>query len=35
MQIIIFEIWQSRSNYKYEHKLLLQQAIINKINTVK
>ena len=33
IQIIIFEIWQSRNNYKYEHKLLLQQATINKINT--
>lgn len=27
------EIWQSRDNYKYDHKLLPQQTIIKKINT--
>ena len=32
IQIIIFEIWQSRNNYKFEHKLLPQQTTINKIN---
>ena len=32
IQIIIFEIWQSRNNYKYELKLLPQQTIINNIN---
>ena len=32
MQIIIYEIWQSRNNYKYENKLLLQRTIVNKIN---
>ena len=26
------EIWQSRDNYKYDHKLLPQQTIIKKIN---
>ena len=31
IQIILFEIWQSRNNYKYEHKLLPQQTI-DKIN---
>ena len=29
----MFEIWQSRSNKKYDKKLLPQQTIINKINT--
>ena len=32
MQIIIYEIWQSRNNYKYENKLLLLRTIVNKIN---
>ena len=32
IQIIIYEIWQSRNNYKFENKLLPQQTIINKIN---
>ena len=29
---IIYDIWQSRNNYKYENKLLPQRMIINKIN---
>ena len=29
IQIILFEIWQSPSNLKYEHKLLPQQTIID------
>ena len=32
IQIILFEIWQSRNNNKYDKKLLSQQTIINKIN---
>ena len=32
IQIIIYEIWQSRNYYKYENKLLPQRTIINKIN---
>ena len=32
IQIILFEIWQSRNNLKYEHKFLPQQTIIDKIN---
>ena len=32
IQIIIYEIWQSRNNYKYENKLLLLRTIVNKIN---
>ena len=32
IQIILLEIWQSRNNYKYEHKLLPQQTITEKIN---
>ena len=31
MQIILFEIWQSRNNLKHEHQLL-PQTIIEKIN---
>ena len=32
IQIITYEIWQSRNNYKYENKLLPQRIIISKIN---
>ena len=32
IQIIIYEIWRSRNNYKYENKLLPQRTIISKIN---
>ena len=32
IQVILFEIWQSRNNYKHEHKLLPQQTIVEKIN---
>ena len=31
-QIILYEIWQSRNNNKYDKKLLSEQTIINKIN---
>ena len=31
-QIILYEIWQSRNNNKYDKKLLPQQTLINKIN---
>ena len=32
IKIILFKIWQTRNNYKYEHKLLRQETIIDKIN---
>ena len=32
IQIILFEIWQSRNNNKYGKKILPEHTIINKIN---
>ena len=32
IQIILFEIWQSRNNNKYDKNLIPQHTIINKIN---
>ena len=32
IQIILFEIWQSRNNKKYDKNLLLQHTLISKIN---
>ena len=32
MQIIIYEIWTSRNNHKYDKTLTPQDTIINKIN---
>lgn len=32
IQAVLFEIWQSRNNHKYDHKLLLQHTIIEKVN---
>ena len=33
IQVILYEIWETRNNNKYDKKLLLQQTIITKINT--
>ena len=33
MQLIIYEIWESRNNYKYEKMNLTQKTIIYKINS--
>ena len=32
-QLIIYEIWESRNNYKYEKIYLTQKRITNKINS--
>ena len=32
IQIILFEIWQSRNNKKYDKNLLSQHTLISKIN---
>ena len=32
-QIILFEIWQSRKNNRYDENLIPQHAIINKVNS--
>ena len=32
-QIILFEIWQSRKNNRYDEKLIPQHVIINKVNS--
>ena len=33
IQLMIYEIWESRNNYKYEKINLIQKTIINKINS--
>ena len=33
IQIILFEMWQSRNSNKYDKKVSPQHTIINKINT--
>ena len=33
IQIILFEIWKSRNNNKYNKNLIPQHTIINKLNT--